>query len=301
MYFDPAPEQAICLTGGEFQVNVRPGASDEVLLYLQGGGACWDHDTCYVSQRALMRANGAIAGGVVDLDDERNPFHGWDVVYVPYCDGSLFAGDATVAYDGVRTFHHGLWNLSAGIDVLAREFPNASRIVVAGSSAGGYGTIPGYAAARVAFPDTPIVVFNDSGPGLDNADGIADVATRAERWQHLRRLPASCAECASQTAFFIDWALERDAMLRVALYSFQDDAIVADFFRIADYRALLLGVSDELRRRHPERFQRYLPAGSDHTMLLFQQFYTQTVDGVALRDWTQAFLDDGTAWTDVVE
>lgn len=303
LYFDPAAEQAICLTGSEFQVNVRPGSSDEVLLYLQGGGACWDHQSCYVEQRALTTANGAIQLGALDLRDPASPFHDHDVVYVPYCDGSLYGGDTTVAYDGERTFHHGLWNLSVAVDALQRAFPNPSRIVLAGSSAGAFGTIPGYAVLRVAFPDTPIVVFNDSGPGIENANAIPAARLRAESWRAAERYPASCARCAEHGLFLLDWALERDPGLRLALYGYQRDAIIMAFFELdaATYRATLLSLTDQLRARHPGRVERYLVAGIGHTILQLPPFYTQTVAGVAVADWTRAFLDGSDAWRDVVE
>src|SRR5437870_1320791 len=56
-YFDPARQEAVCLTGEQFQVNVRHGSSDQVLLFLQGGGACWDYLTCYVLNTATTVAN----------------------------------------------------------------------------------------------------------------------------------------------------------------------------------------------------------------------------------------------------
>jgi len=36
-------------------------------------------------------------------------------------------------------------------------------------------------------------------------------------------------------------------------------------------------------------------------VLLGSDFYTQVGNGVPLRDWTQAFLDDSSGWVDVVE
>ena len=302
-YFDPAAEQAICLDGSEFQVNVRHGTSSDVLLYLQGGGACWDYQSCYVEQRALMKANGALPIGALDVDDPASPFKDWNIVYVPYCDGSIYGADTTVDYDGVRTFHHGLWNLSVAVDAITREFPQASRIVVSGSSAGGYGTVPGYAVTRVAFPDTPIDVFDDSGPALENQSGIANAALRAANWRAAEHYPASCAECGQHGLYLLDWALGRDTRLRVALYSYLRDGTIMSFFEWdqATYRNLLLSVTGEIHDRHPERFERYFVDAMGHTILQFGAFYTQTVDGVRVADWTQAFLDGSDAWRDVVQ
>jgi hypothetical protein len=303
LYYDPAAEQALCLDGSEFQVSVRHGPSDQVLLYLQGGGACWDHQSCYVDQRALMRSNGPIEGGALKLDDPASPFHDHDIVYVAYCDGSLFGGDTTVSYDGVRTFHHGLWNLSVGVDAALREFPDASRVVVAGSSAGAFGNMPAYAVTRIAFPDTPIIVFNDSGPGIENHAAIPAAQQRADSWRAADRYPPSCTDCSRQALYLLDWAMARDPSLRVALYGYQRDFTIMDFFELdeAGYLELLLSVTDDVRARNPGRVERYLVAGGGHTTLLFRQFYEQSIRGVRVADWTQAFLDGSDAWQDLVE
>jgi hypothetical protein len=302
-FFDPAAEQALCLAGGEYQVSVHHGSSQDVLLYLQGGGACWDYLTCHVVRTALTEANGAGESGIIALDDPRNPFRDFDVVYAPYCDGSVFSGDATVDYQGIRTFHHGLWNLSVAVDAVKREFPDARRIVLAGSSAGGYGTFAGYGVLRAAFPDTEIVIFNDSGPGLQNPAAAEDVQNRVRNWDFTKRIPATCTECDPQFTFLLDWALVRDPSLRVALYSYEQDGTISGFLDLdgPSYEALLFDVTGEVRRRHPDRFQRFFPIGRQHTILQYPEFYSQTVNGVAIRDWTQAFLDEDPSWTDVIQ
>jgi hypothetical protein len=67
------------------------------------------------------------------------------------------------------------------------------------------------------------------------------------------------------------------------------------------YQDLLLSVTADVRSRHPERFQRYFPQGTNHTVLLSPEFYTQTVDGVNLLEWTNAFLANETGWVDTIE
>lgn len=302
-FFDPSLEQAVCLTGHEYQVSVHHGSSDQVLLYLQGGGACWDYLSCYVLKTALIDANGAGESGMIDLSNPASPVRDYNVVYAPYCDGSVFTGDATVDYQGNRTFHHGLWNLSVAVDAVKREFPNPRRIVVAGSSAGGYGTFAGYGVMRVAFPDTEIIVYNDSGPGVQNPDATEDVLNRTRNWNFTKRIPTSCTECNPQYTFLLDWAFQRDPSLRVAMYSYQQDGTISGFLSLAGapYQALLLDVTGEVHRRNPDRFKRYFPLGTKHTILQYPEFYTQVIDGVSIRDWSQAFLDDSAAWNEVIE
>ena len=82
---------------------------------------------------------------------------------------------------------------------MRERFPNPSRIVIAGSSAGGYGTFAAYAVTRVAYPTSPIIVFNDSGPGVQNFDASDDVQSRVANWDFAGRVPESCTECDTST------------------------------------------------------------------------------------------------------
>lgn len=301
-FFDPATEGAICLSGEPFQVSYRDGPSDEVLLYLQGGGACWDYVTCYQISIANTTSNGPAQSGIIDLTNPENPFSDFDIVYVPYCDGSVFIGDRTVDYGGQRTFHHGLRNLSVAVDVIVNEFSDASRIVVAGSSAGGYGTYAGYGVTRSVLPSTPIIVFNDSGPGVQNKNATQDVQDRLKNWDFERLIPESCEECGDQYSYITLWAQERDADLRSALYSYQSDGVISFFLDLPgpEYRDLLLDISGDIQARGEGRFQRFMPNGSGHTILLGGNFFTQEVEGTSILEWTRAFLDGSDDWIDIV-
>ena len=44
---DPAadPRGPLCLRGTEYTVDTREGSSDQLMIFLQGGGACWE-DFC---------------------------------------------------------------------------------------------------------------------------------------------------------------------------------------------------------------------------------------------------------------
>lgn len=302
-FFDPAEEGATCLVGDEFQVSVREGSSDQALLYLQGGGACWDFVTCHVLETAFRTANGPFQSGIIDLSNPDNPFRDFDIVYVPYCDGSVFTGDATVDYNGTRTYHHGLRNLSVGVDALKNNFPDASRVVVAGSSAGGYGTYSGYGVVRVALPETPILVFNDSGPGVQNFSASGDVQNRVANWNFTNLIPESCTRCDDQYSYLTGWAMDRDESLRTALYSYQQDGVISFFIDLEGpaYRDLIVDVTGDLEREYPNRFERFFPQGSAHTVLLGGEFYTQTVGGTSLLEWTRNFLDNPSEWEDVIE
>ena len=301
--FDPSEAKAICLRGDPYQVEVHHGTTNKVLLYLEGGGACWNAQTCWDSPLAKLTADPTFGAGIFELNNPDNPFKDWNIVYVPYCDGSVFGGDTLVEYDGKPTYHHGLQNLSAAVTAMRAAFPDPEEIAVAGSSAGGYGTFTGYGVTRVAYPDTPIVTLNDSGPGLQNPDDTVNAAERVENWHYTQLIPPTCTRCSVQLTYLTEWALERDPTLRVGYFSNLGDGVIRTFNNLSReaYAALLLAVTDDIHSRQPERFKRFFIQGESHTVLELPPFYTTMVDGTTVRDWTADLLDDGPQWRDLVE
>jgi hypothetical protein len=301
--FDPADAKAICLRGDSYQIEVHRGTNDKVLLYLEGGGACWNNHNCWETPTAKLTAEPSFGAGVFELDNPANPFKDWNIVYVPYCDGSVFSGDNVADYDGKPTYHHGLQNLSAAVTAMRAAFPAPDAIAVAGSSAGGYGTFTGYGVTRVAYPETPIVTINDSGPGLQNPDDTENASERVTNWRYTQFIPPSCTRCDEQITYLTEWALERDPTLRVGYYSNLRDAVIRAFNNLsADaYEALLLDVTDDIHSRQPERFKRFFIQGEGHTVLELPIFYTTEVNGTMVRDWTADLLTDGPQWQDLIE
>lgn len=309
--YDAAKKQAICLGGTPYQVNVHTGTTNKLLVYLEEGGACWNSVTCWVAYdgagSAKRVAGSASSEGILDLGNAQNPFKDWNIVYVPYCDGSVHSGNNIVDYadhDG-PTYHHGLQNISAALTVAQSEFPNPDMIVVSGSSAGGYGTLQGYGVTRLTYQSTPIIVFNDSGPGLQNPDPAQAGADqdRIENWKYTQYFPASCSQCTEQTAYLADWAIDRDRDLRVALFSYNHDNTIPVYLGMDanSFETLLLEVSGDIHDRHPDRSKRFIKTGNGHTVLELPDFYTLAIGDAKIRDWTEAFLSDGSAWVDIVD
>lgn len=301
--YDAADQQAICLGGTNYQVNLRRGDTNKVLLYLEGGGACWDLQTCWQTPLAKQTAGSAQGVGILEPDNPANPFAGWNVVYASYCDGSVYSGNNVVDYDGHHTYHHGIQNLSAAVTLMQQQFPHPEVVVVSGSSAGGYGTFTGYGIVRIAYPTTPLLVLNDSGPGLQNPADTTGVGDRLANWHYTQFLPADCANCTTQPAYLADWALDRDPNLRVALFSYLRDGIIRMFLKLdgPSYQALLQSVSGDLHSRHPDRFKRFFKSGASHTVLELPEFYTLSVAGTTVRDWTAAFVTNGGGWQDLID
>ncbi len=316
--FDVTANGPVCLFGTPYQVFVRPGSSENVLFYLEGGGGCWNEETCFgdsdlgAKETSEPIADLSIFQGILGIGPS-NPLDGWNVVYVPYCDGSVFGGDNVVEYERGTVYHRGQVNLSAGLDVMRQNFPDPPEIVVAGSSAGGYGTFSGYGVMRVAFPDKPIYVLNDSGPGLQNNDDQQSIMERSENWQFEQFLVEGCTRCDEQITYLIDWTLENDPNTRVGLFSYKQDFVIASFLMLdrPAYQDLMFDITGEVQAAWPERFKRFFVNGESHTILLGAgvgpngvgsegTFASLEIDAVALSDWVADFVVDGPAWRDLI-
>ena len=302
--FAPDDDGPTCLYGDPFRVTVRDTDSKDLMIYLQGGGACWSQK-CAANKTA---GAGIQPIGWTNADPDFNPvFFDYDVVFVAYCDGSVFSGDNVVKKpDGsIERRHRGLANLSAALDIALERFPDPERIVLAGSSAGGYGTILGTAATRMAYPKTPLFVINDAGIGLTNPADPSIVEAATTEWKFTQFVPPSCEGCVESGQFtsFIGWGLEHDPSLRVSAFSSYQDGIIGGVFLNMDgpdFQSLLLSETDSIHQRFPERFERFVIDGGAHTAIL-AGYSGLSVNGENLMDWSRAMIEKTPEWRDQLQ
>ncbi len=302
--FNPRDDGPTCIYGSAFRVSVRDIGSEDLQIYLQGGGACWS-TLCAANTDANA---GILPIGWTDPDPERNPtLAKFNVVYVAYCDGSVHSGDNIVykADGSIDRRHRGLANLSAALDIAKKRFPSPRRIVLSGSSAGGYGTILGTAVVRLAYPHTRLFVVNDAGPGLSNPADPSLAEAAKNEWKVTQFIPPSCEGCAEGYEFtpIIKWGLDHDPSLRASLFCAQEDAVIGGAFlkmQGPDFQKLLLDESGKVHAAHPDRFERFLWQGTLHTAIL-AGYYDREIDGISVIDFTTSMLDGGPHWRDLVE
>ncbi len=331
--FDPmmgpfGPQGPVCIAGTPYSVFTREGNPSRLLIFEQGGGACWqDFYNCNVLAEAQEPPAPRV--GIWDFDSKDNPFADYSIVYMPYCDGSVHSGDNLVpdpawqAYiEGILglppgagppfRFHFGLRNQSAGMDAAKAVFPHASRITVAGSSAGGVG-VAGFAPFLVRMlygNEVKLTVLNDAGPITTNQEAVADIEARRDDWQVGQFYPASCADCGDDvgddSTAVVRWRLDNDSTIREAIYETDSDLTNRFFldllFDPLAFRNLIIDAHGALHDAHPDRYKRFFVAGDEsHTALQTPLFYTQDANGVLLNDWVDDFLVPRPFWEDIVE
>lgn len=311
--FDPdGGDGPICIAGTPYSAFTRQGNPSRLLIFEQGGGACWQ-DFYFCNILAEAQEPPVERVGIWDFDSKDNPFADYSIVYMPYCDGSTFSGDNDVVDSnfpfGPVRFHRGLRNQSAGMDLARTMFPHASRITVAGSSAGGVGAA-GFAPflARFAFGNTKkLTVLNDAGPVAINLADTGAIASRAADWAFGQFFPASCNDCddMGQGTAIIKWRLDNDSTIREAFYETDADFTNRFFLNVptqGQYRSLILTEHGAISMLHPDRYKRFIVSGDgSHTALQSPLFYSQDANGVLLNEWTDDFLVPRPFWVDIVE
>lgn len=288
------PDGPACIAGTPYSVFTRQGDPKKLLIFLQGGGACWQgFYNCNILAEAQSPPEQGPFPGVFDADSPDNPFADHSVVYMPYCDGSTFGGDNDVNdvdFPYAPTRHHrGLRNASAGMDVAGEMFPDAKQITVMGHSAGGVGAAafaPFLARFVFGNENTKLTVYNDAGPIVVNLGTPPtpvsppdlpwlSVYARQNDWQFQQFYPQSCIDDGRCNAFgqqtgIIHWRLENDRSIREGFYETDADR-TNRFFAQGDnslmdpevYRALILTEHGALNEAYPKRYKRFIVSGDD--------------------------------------
>jgi len=288
-----------CALGGEFAYWVHRGDPTKVVLYFQGGGACFNADTCRPGSGAYKSSTGAEddpslrPAGLLALDDPRNPVAGWSVVFVPYCTGDVFLGAKTTQYaPDVTIYHAGAANARAALAGLAEMFPDTTQLLVTGESAGGVpvplvageahdvlpnATITALADSAGAYPDVPIV-----NATIGSFWGTLDAAPP---WPEFAGLTP---EQYSIPGLFV-LAGRHDPAIRFARHDYAFDDTQAFFGALAGFDASnlvqLIDQNEQQILAGGVDVAGYVAPGTGHTVIGRPAFYTESVNGVAFVDW----------------
>jgi len=310
----------MCMSGTDFYSMTRDQKSRDLVFFLQGGGLCYSELCLAVSSGGA----GIPAIDLLDLGASFNPVSDWNQAYVSYCDGSLFTGDVDVDEDGdgqVDRWQRGLMNLSAALGVAATDFPNPERILLAGSSGGGYGTITATMLARLVWPEARLFVLNDAGVGLGLADKPEFVWKLIDEFNANSIVPESQQDMfeSGHLAPIIAWQLEEDPNLKVSAVSYTQDFVISQVYlaiEADEFERSLREQTGLLSDDHTGRYASFLPEGTRHTALLgdpsgfvdeeseyFETLRTMlggmdttSIGGVSLGSWIADFVETGPGW-----
>ena len=156
--------------------------SDNLVVVLEPGGACWDYDSCTGANgiRGAANVDGLkddhykLAGFIspfINRDSPEVPTTDWNYVYIPYCTGDVHTGNNVATYtsdDGTKSieFHHdGHFAMEEIVKWIDGNFTNVPKLFVTGCSAGGVGSMVDYHFLRSGIKSVKKgYMLDDSGP-----------------------------------------------------------------------------------------------------------------------------------------
>lgn len=85
-----------CANGSPYSFYVRDGAPSKLLVYFEGGGACWNNFSCRPGSDLYKAAltddeTAKYIGGIFNVNNTANPVADYTQVFVPYCTGDLLS------------------------------------------------------------------------------------------------------------------------------------------------------------------------------------------------------------------
>jgi hypothetical protein len=298
---------SVCGDGTPTGLGVNPTArSTDVVVYLQGGGACFDETCVPAVQLGLVRmAYGVdqfgrepeLAAPAFSRTNLASPWRDASFVFVPYCTGDLHAGDEVQTYlhqtTSLVVHHAGRTNLAAYLRRLAPTFPGARRVYLIGSSAGGYGAQLDYQAVAAAFPAAEVHLLADGAQLVPSHD--------PDRWTTWvttwgLSLPAGCAGCATDPGALVGFLSAAAPGRRLALLASTQDAVLSAYLGYPDAAGFEAATRALLADRYdPTANARYFAlASTQHTML--GNLSTTSAAGVPLSTWIGRWYAGDAAW-----
>ncbi|MGA9277551.1 pectin acetylesterase-family hydrolase [Ilumatobacter sp.] len=305
---DPESEDCACSDGSEFTFFEREGDPTKVMFYFEGGGACFNAETCDPvdgTYTPTIDPNVATAladrGGLFDVDNPENPLADYSVVYVPYCTGDVHIGDATTEYSPDLTIEHrGSPNALAALDHLAATYPDVEELFVTGASAGSVPTPLMAGLASDVLPDANIVTFGDSSGAYPDVPAINEVI--GTTWGTTNAIP-DWPETQGLTPS--EWSFPglyvaagaHDPGITFGRFDYAFDEVQATFGALAGVAADdLVSLIDETEAQVEASgvpIAVYVAPGAEHTIMASDEVYAMEVDGVRLIDWITTLVTGG--------
>jgi len=308
-------EDVFCRDGSKTGVGVRLLPDTKaVMIYLQGGGACYDAKSCG------QNAGAPIAGenfshekfdrwaetlgdqGVFNTRNPSNPVARWNHVYVPYCTGDLHGGERNNAsipgVPGKQQFA-GYRNVQNILKLISPYFRDAEDVALVGASAGGFGVLINYPQVVEAFGGRSVAAFVDSAPIIPESAIKTSCFQRKVIETFNLQLPDACPECADPSeggllnlySYLSDtyphgryaFASADADLAGVVLYNDESRACGGVGVNIFNYRFSLYALRD---KHIGHDWATFLPGGLQHTMTQSDAlFLDRKFRGVSAAEW----------------
>ncbi|OHV28048.1 hypothetical protein BCD49_38425 [Pseudofrankia sp. EUN1h] len=303
-----------CADGSQFAFWERRADPTKVVLFLNGGGVCWDAIMCALADangengendnydynlNSLQRDGPDTGIGMFDFNRTDSPFATYSFVYVSSCTGDALLGNVSRKYSPKLTIEHrGYVDGTAALSYITEHYPNATQVVVIGKTAGSVAapTYGGLVADRL--PKARVIVFGaQSGAWPDNPDFNTNILDA--RWAAYHTMPTWAVNGLTAS----DWgprqlwiqAGRHNPNLVLARFDFAYDPHAAR--EVTSWMASnppdLLAEIDRNEAAIEAAgvpLHSYTAPGDDHGIFEFDKFYEISVNGIRLVDWLKELV-----------
>jgi hypothetical protein len=295
-----------CSDGSPYKFHVKPGKTDKLFVFLNGGGACWNAQTCdaraerkaFVPRADVAHNDPSQHNGIFDLDNPENPVKDWSMVFAPYCTGDVHLGSAQRKYVAADKHefeiqHAGAANTEAVLQWIENNI-SPEKVVIAGASAGALAA-PIYAGrAATMFPNSEVLSFADGAAGYRSEQ----VPKILEQWSIFTPLDKNkyAGFQKEMKNFYSFYGVEdqHHPKISFAFYDSAEDKVQVMFKKMLGDTDVLVDAIGETYKSlstQVEPLSYYLASGDIHTILRYKHFYSTEIDGVRFVEWFNNLLN----------
>lgn len=300
---------AICSDGSPYKFLTRKGSADKLLVYLQGGGACWFRQNCDPAMQPSYNINVAdftgYQTGIFNLENPANPFADYTVVFAPYCSGDVHIGASDTVYPAVTpeqqpltVRHQGRANMQTVLDWTFANVRQPQRIFVTGSSAG---AIPSPFYASLIADHYVAATVTQLGDGAGGYRRLNDDTRPHDSWGTFNFITdePGFAELDADTMVYESLyiaAAKKHPNVQFAEYDAAQDSVQKRFLALSGQTdvdlldAITANQADI--RAEADNFSSFISGGASHTVLARPEFYTFAAAGTSIRDWVAALANN---------
>ncbi len=273
--------------------------TDDLVLFFDGGGACWNQLTCREDGGTFSDAADTLDSipegglpGMFEFDNPLNPVADFNVVFIPYCTADIHVGDAVVAYnDDLSIQHNGATNSQVVLDWVFANYAPEGRVLVTGSSAGAYGAIYHLPAVLDAYNETANVIhFGDAGVGV-TPEGWSVL----ESWGMYENTPFEYDPDSFSVNELYTSVAEAYPGVTLSQYTTAADSVQVLFYGFSQlggptWEEGMIANIDALEAEI-DTFSSFIAGGDSHTILATPLYYSAAADDVPFLEWFSALLD----------
>jgi hypothetical protein len=290
-----------CALDTPYAFWVHRGTVNNLLVYFQGGGACWDATTCapgsgyYDSSVTAEDSPMNYRFGIFDLNNSKNPFKEYSMLFIPACTGDVHWGDNVKTHQGAdgqafTIYHKGFVNGSTALQWAYANIAAPESVFVTGGSGGGVGSVAFAPYIIQHYSQSKVIQLDDSYAMV--FDQPIDLQSEFRAHDNFPDWIPALTEI--QPGQF------RMADYYAAIANYYADHIFAQYNALHDstqvsFYMALGGEAGEFEKdfeaslesihARAQNFRSYTASGNEHEILSLTTFYTKQDDGVLFRDW----------------